>query len=64
MFLKRQEQKNSHLGLKLVICALAAVGAMSIVSCCREKVGCAMNKMSSMFQKKPTPTCPTDNLEF
>lgn len=64
MFLKRQEQKNSHFGLKLAICALAAVGAISIVSCCREKVSCAMNKMSSMLQKKPTHTCPTDNLDF
>ena len=63
MFLKRQEQKNSHLGLKLAICALAAVGAMSIVSCCREKVNCAMNKMSSIFQKSPNPR-PDDSLDF
>ncbi len=64
MFLKREEKKSSHLGLKLAICALAAVGAISIVSCCRDKVSCAMNKMSSIFNKKPTPTCPTDNTDF
>lgn len=64
MFFKREEKKSGHLGLKLAVCALAVVGAVSIANCCKEKLSCAMNKMSSMFQKKPTPTCPTDNLDF
>ena len=59
MFHKKQERKNSHLGLKLAVCALAAVGAISIVSCCKDKLSCACDKMMSIFHKKPTPqpTC-------
>ena len=61
MLFKKSDCKRAGTGMALTVGALAIVGAMSVIKCGKEMMGCACKRVTSvmkdMMQKKDCESC-------